>query len=123
MKSTIHLTSSLKDALALFDCDAAFKVVSLGDTWHPSSGFVDEKLLDKISRVDELLEFDYDFKGLVNFEAWVGSVNIKFLSGTRKDSEFLIQGNAKDIEVLKSRLIEKNAYHENKYLFSANIVW
>ena len=67
---------SLKDLLALFPVDSALENLSLGDTWHPSSGFVDEGILEGKTRVGDVLGFDYDFRGLVAFEAEIGAVQV-----------------------------------------------
>lgn len=123
MNSTIHIVSfSLKDLLVLFDSNAELNGIILGDTCHPSSGFVDEKILDGKNKVSELLEFDYDFKGLVEFEANLEKMKIQLLYYD-KPEEYLIQGEAGDIEALKNKIIEANAYQQNRYKFSVHIEW
>lgn len=125
MHSKIHITSpTLKDMLALFDPAAELNEIMLGDTWHPAAGFVDEKILNGRNTIAELLEFDYDFKGLVEFEANVESMRIRLIKSLDgKNSEYQITGEAHDINTLKNKVIEANAYHPNKYEFSATINW
>lgn len=59
----------LKYFLNLFDPEDKVDLVELGDTWHPSNGFVDESILGEIENVKQFIDFDYDFKGLVYFKA------------------------------------------------------
>lgn len=71
--------------------------------------------------ISDLLSFNYDFKGLVEFEAIISSIKIELLSYEENLLEFKILGAAKDIEVLKNRVIEANAYEPDKYAFSFHI--
>lgn len=122
MKSNIHIMSScLKDVLSLFDRNVELKKIILGDTWHPSSGFVDEKVLGGKNRVSELLDFNYNFKGLVEFEAFLNSIKIELINNNENGKDFVIRGNAREIERLKNKIIEENAHHPNKYKFTYNV--
>lgn len=124
MNSTIYINSfCLKDILVLFAPETELTEIILGCTLHPSTGFVDEKILNGKNKVSELLEFDYDFKGLIEFEANLESMKIQLLDSSGKHEEYVIKGKAKDIEILKSKIIEKNAYQKNRYTFSVSIVW
>ena len=69
MKKASIKTKHLKDFLSLFDKEAVLDNLELGDTWHPSSGYVDESILNGKNKIKDILDFDYDFKGLVAFEA------------------------------------------------------
>ncbi|WP_052593333.1 hypothetical protein [Aureispira sp. CCB-QB1] len=123
-KSTIHIiASSLKNLLVLFPPDAELTGILLGDTRHPSHGFVDEKILDTKNKILDLLEFGYDFKGLVAFEANLQSLKIQLLGYTQEHQEYLVQGTAKEIQALQNKIIEENAWQPNKYTFDAHIVW
>lgn len=113
----------MKDVLALFDPNTALREVILGDTCHSSAGFLDEKILSKKPTISELLDFDYDFRGLVAFEASLSSIKMEFISNNKHNQEYLIKGNASSIEALKNKLIEENAYHPDKYKFSYDIVY
>lgn len=122
MKSSIYITScNLKEVLILFDSNLELKDLILGDTLHPSSGFIDEKILQNNTSISGLLGFNYDFKGLVEFEAIISSMKIELLSYEKNLLEFKIIGAAKDIEVLKNRVIEANAYEPDKYALSFHI--
>ena len=86
----------LKEFFKLFKEDEALEIIELGDTWHPSSGFVDETFFQPIKTVGDLLKIDYDFKGLVHFMA-----NIRGLSIDYNDGYYKITGTKKEIEKLK----------------------
>ena len=88
---------SLKDFLSLFDEKNELKNLSLGDSWHPSSGFVDEGILEGKNRIVELLNFDYDFKGLVHFQAEINEVHLRLIGDEDKET-FEIEGNMKEIK-------------------------
>ncbi|MGX7688150.1 hypothetical protein ACWA1C_13385 [Flectobacillus roseus] len=70
-------TKSLKDLLNLFDKVDYIEDLSLGDTWHPSDGYVDELILGEQRTVDSILKFPYDFVGLVFFECKINKVFVK----------------------------------------------
>ncbi len=109
--------------LILFDSNLELKDLILGDTLHPSSGFIDEKILQNKTNISDLLNFNYDFKGLVEFEANISSMKISLISYNENRLEFKIIGAAKEIEVLKNRVIEANAYEPDKYAFSFHIAY
>jgi hypothetical protein len=124
MNSIIYVeSSSLKEILVLFDPKMELENFILGDTWHPSSGYVDEKILNGKNKVSDLLEFDYNFMGLVEFQAHLGAINIRLLNTDTDDNyqEYLIEGEAKHIEAIRNKLIEANALQTGKYKFSAKI--
>ncbi len=72
--------NALKSILSLFNPSKEITKLQLGDTWHPSSGFVDESILNGKKTIQEILEFHYDFKGLVLFEAVIDDVIVKYTS-------------------------------------------
>jgi hypothetical protein len=108
---------SLKDFLGLFDGNIILDNLSLGDTLHPSSGYVDEELLGDKRSVSELLEFDYDFRGLVAFSCSIGTMTVNLVDGERypEIGEYEIQGTTKDIAVLQNKVIEENSYSPSRY--------
>lgn len=108
----------LKDFLTLFDKEQSFDKLTLGDTWHPSSGFVDESILEGKNRVVDLLNFGYAFEGLVGFEAEIGNVKIHLQTHPNEDREFeeyIVSGAKVDLRSIHNRVIEQNAYHPNKF--------
>lgn len=95
---------TLKQALAVFDPSASIIVTTLGDTWHPSSGYVNEKILGNAKTVRDVLEFDYDFHGLIEFEATIDPYQITYGG----DSEFCVSAeNEKDIKRLEAKILEQ----------------
>jgi hypothetical protein len=86
----------LKEFFRIFDKDEKLKIIELGDTWHPSSGFVDQTYFKHIKTVDDLLKTDYDFKGLVIFMARIRELSIDYHGDYYK-----ISGDKKEIEKLK----------------------
>lgn len=86
----------LKNFFAIFSKDDNLEIIELGDTWHPTSGFVEESYFKDIKTVDDLLKTDYDFKGLVIFIATIRGLLIEYHGDYYK-----ISGNKKEIEKLK----------------------
>lgn len=108
----------LKDFLFLFDKEQELIGLSLGDTWHPSSGFVDESILEGKYRVIDVLDFDYEFEGLVGFEAEIGKIKIHLLTYPNEDrelEEYEVSGSKEDLRSIYNKVIEQNAYYPNKY--------
>ncbi len=114
MKKASIKTRSLKDFLSLFDEEAPLVNLSFGDTWHPSSGYIDESILNGKNKVKDLLEFNYDFKGLVGFEAKINNINVVY-----KNDTFEIKGPEAEIRNINDKVIELNAYTPEKYTFSS----
>lgn len=111
-------TKCLKDLLHLFNTDDELANLALGDTWHPSSGFVDESVLNGKTKVKEILDFPYEFKGLVGFKASVGHININLVTYPNEDrdhEEYEITGPKKEIRILNNKILELNAYSPGKY--------
>lgn len=115
------IASSLKDLLSLFETDLFLEDIVLGDTWHPSSGFIDESILKGKQQISDLLHFDYDFKGLIEFGAKVSAMTIELLSHAEKQLEFRIEGSIQQIIQLRNKVIEKNAYQANRYKYSCSL--
>ncbi len=86
----------LKHFLRLFAPDTSIESLELGDTAHPSSGFVNEAILGEIKTVKQLVDFDYEFEGLVHFQAVIGNLKVQYnsqlytLIGERKPVDKLI---------------------------------
>lgn len=107
----------LKRFLQLFRPEDKIHVSDLGDTWHPSSGFVDEKILGDAETVQELLDFDYDFKGLVLFIATIDHLKIDY-----EREVFEITGDKKQLYRLIKKIEELNALQETDSLFEYAVV-
>lgn len=105
---------SLKDLLSLFDANDELSELELGDTWHPSSGFVDEDILGGRRLVSDILSFDYDFRGLVQFDCIIRTMKVELLN-TGAPVVFGFSGGAKHIRCLKDRTIERNALRPGQY--------
>jgi len=119
MKTKLNIkTNSLKDFLSLFDQDMVLDKLSLGDTWHPSSGFVDEGILDGKRKIKEVIDFDYDFNGLIGFNADLGNMKLRLLSDATDSSDgrkFEVKGSEQDLKILRNKIIEKNEYFPGRY--------
>ena len=51
MNSVLFIkTKGVKDLLSLFNPESVIERVSLGDTWHPSAGYVDESFIEGLHR-------------------------------------------------------------------------
>jgi hypothetical protein len=108
----------LKDLLTLFDKEQKFDSLTFGDTWHLSSGFVDESILEGKNHVIDILNIDYDFEGLVGFEAEIGEITIRLLTYPNEDrelEEYLVSGPMVELRSIYNKVIAQNAYHPNKY--------
>ena len=109
--------NSLKSILSLFNPDEEITKLQLGDVWHPSSGFVDESILNSKKTIQEILEFPYDFKGLVLFEAVIEDVIVKYINTEYEigfiNFEFI--GKTHKIRRIINKTIELNAYLPNTY--------
>lgn len=63
-----------------------------------------------------------DLNRLVEFEDRQEKIIIQLVSSDKLE-EYLIQGEAIDIEILKNKTIETKAYQEGRYKLSAQIKW
>ena len=102
----------------MFDDDKCLNNLTLGDTWHPSSGLIDENILDGKRRIQEILEFGYDFDGLIEFSASIEDIDFRLKTYSNKApylEEYEVCGTEKDLRNLYNKAIEKNAYFPNKY--------
>ncbi len=118
MKTKITIeTGSLKDFLSLFDKEEKISDLELGDTWHPSSGFVDQSILKEKNKIVDIIDFDYDFKGLVLFNGNLKSYTLRLLeeSNDKHSVKFEVDGSKKGIRLLENKIIEQNAYYPEKY--------
>ena len=117
-KKLVIKTNSLKGFLLLFKQEEILENLSLGDTWHPSSGFVDEKILEGRSKIREVIEFNYDFGGLVSFTANIENIELSLVSKPNKNDKLLrfeVKCNAKYQKILIEKTIEKNTYAPGSY--------
>jgi len=111
-------TKSLKDFLSLFNQDKVMDNLSLGDTWHPASGFVDEGILNGKRKIKEVIDLDYDFNGLIGFTANIENMKLRLLSDTTDSSDgskFEVKGPIKDMRILNNKILEKKAYCPRRY--------
>ncbi len=112
---TFHITTtSLKELFHLFPLEDQLTNVELGDTCHPSSGFVNEKIIEHVETVKDLLEFEYDFNGLVEFKTNVNQIKVELLY-YEKQLEFKLVGPDREIEKVKYKVIELNAYQPGRF--------
>jgi hypothetical protein len=115
----IIYTKSLKDFLNLFDKVDYLEDLSLGDTWHPSDGYVDELILGEQRTVDEILKFPYDFVGLVFFECKINKVFIKLnASIVNPHQTYELSGIDYQLRHLTYRIIELNTETPDKYEYN-----
>ena len=71
---------------------------------HPSSGYVDERVVSGVAQVGQLCAHAYNFEGLVHFEAIVAEVSVKY-----NGDYYQIAGNAKKLATIQQRLRALNA--------------
>ncbi len=94
MKEIKIKNNGLKKLLQLFDHKDKIVVQELGDTLYGKEGFIDETHFQNIQIVEDLLKIDYDFFGLIVFEAEVGNIKIHY---DRIGDQFIITGDDKII--------------------------
>ena len=96
MENFIFEEIPLKEFFKLFEKDEELDIIELGDTAHPSSGFVDQTYFKQIKTVGDLMEVDYDFNGLVILIAKVRGLIIEY-----HENRYKIIGEKKDIDKIK----------------------
>ena len=94
----------LKVLLTLFNPTDKIRIQELGDTGHPTSGFVDQSIISHINTVGKLLDFNYDFKGLVLFDAIIDSIHLYYTK-----EGYTISGPIKALKKVETSIIESNA--------------
>lgn len=87
----------LKHFLAMFDASTPVVVKEFGDTLYPASGYVDEKILGNPKTVQDLLDFDYDYAGLIVFDAKIGNLDVYYMDGN-----YQVVGVRKEIEKFRN---------------------
>lgn len=118
MKEKATITAkSLKHFLKLFDENSPIKVNELGDTWHPRSGFVDEGILENPGSVQDVMEINYDFNGLVLFDARIGDFKVDLLPRNGEEYEFQMSGESWKLREFENRVLAKNALKPGEYRF------
>lgn len=117
MKSRITIIGpDVKSILSLYDDDMPVTDVTLGDTCHPSSGYVNEDLIRGVKTVSALLAFDYDFPCLVEFSATIGATVVKLVEESNGQSKYNVVGPKKMIRKMIDALVTKIAVgHEYQY--------
>jgi hypothetical protein len=114
----IIYTKSLKDFLNLFDKTAELETLSLGDTWYPANGFADEQILEGKRRVGEIINFHYDFIGLVSFECIINGVFIKLNTAMDAAKQtYELHGFDYQLRFLTAKIIELNAVKPNTFAY------
>lgn len=114
-KTSVTITTSFKNLLALFENDAILEKFELADTQYPLSGFIDEKVFPAHPTIGHVLKFGYDFKGLVHFQARIGSFDIHLIAQGKTNSTFEIEGPMKKLKQVEHLIIEQNVYSPGKY--------
>lgn len=86
----------LKQFLKIFDPKDSLEVIEFGDTLHPSSGYISKDFLKNPKIVQDILEVDYDFAGLIIFEAKIANYSVQYM-----DNTYYISGDPQDIQKMK----------------------
>jgi hypothetical protein len=105
MQKTIKIKFiPLKILLQLFSPQDRMELYDLGDTWHPSIGFVDETVVGEVKVVKDLLNYNYEFSGLVAFHAIINDLTVKLSS-----EGYIVEGEAKNVYILLTNLENYNS--------------
>ncbi|RTQ47562.1 hypothetical protein EJV47_19295 [Hymenobacter gummosus] len=94
----------LKHLLRLFPPAEPIHIRELGDTWHPSSGYVDAAIVTGVDTIGQLLAHEYDFGGLVYFDAAVAGLTLRYHA-----EQYELRGPDKTMWRLLRQLDEQNA--------------
>lgn len=109
---------SLKSILTLFSNEQEFDYLCLGDTLYQSEGFVNEDVLEGRKMVREIVDFPYDFKGLVHFEGKLEDITINYIPSNETKCElYEINGNIKKLRSIESKIIELNVYDPGTFKY------
>src|SRR5437868_3197785 len=115
-KKLIVQTRSLKNFLELFDAEEVLSELHLGDTWHPSSGFVGEEILNGKCRISEILRSPYDFSGLVLFSCTMNDFKVRLLESMDESKiSFEIVGPEYRLRDIINLVIQQNTYTSGRY--------
>jgi hypothetical protein len=96
----------LKHLMRLFEAETPLHVVALGDTLHPSSGYVEEAIVSAVATVGQLLDHPYNFDGLVFFEAVILVPQVLI---TYQAQRYQLTSDTKFLTCLVQRTRELNA--------------
>ncbi|WP_266204205.1 hypothetical protein [Pontibacter kalidii] len=89
----------LKLFLKLFQPEDKVEVKELGDSWHPSSGFVNESILREVRKINQIINYEYDFRGLVYFEALISGIEVVY-----QDEQYTLKGSRQQLEKVISSI-------------------
>lgn len=106
----------LKTFLSLFNLESKIDIVELGDTSHPSSGFVDKIIIENLDTIYQIINFNYDFEGLVYFEGFIEELSIRYTQ-----DKYEVEGDSRSIEKLISKM---KMYNEaSNYISSPRYIY
>jgi hypothetical protein len=116
-KLLVH-AKSLKAFLSLFEEASVLQHLSLGDTLHASSGFVDAEILDGKRTVTEIINYPYDFDGLVEFICEIGALKTRLTKQDNSEYQlYEIEGEDFKLREIINKIITKNALTPDEYAF------
>ncbi|MGD1890047.1 MAG: hypothetical protein ACFB15_05530 [Cyclobacteriaceae bacterium] len=107
---------TLKNFLGLFNPNDKFILIELGDTWHPDNGFVNESILGGVKVVSQIIDYDYDFRGLVYLDATIAGVDVKF-----HDQVYTLSGGKTSLEKIISKIKALN-HSSPKFSYSYKLL-
>ena len=102
----------------LFHPADKIQVVELGDTWHPSSGFIDECVCREMRTVGQILHINYDFKGLVYLEAHLAGLQVKY-----DGQAYALSGDRPVLEKVVSKIKMLNTDPNQSPKYSLQIIY
>jgi|GEM_PF-2706446 len=110
MKNKLLIKSkNLKEFLLIFETYEILHNLSLGDTCHPSSGYITEEILGENPTVKSLLSFNYEFEGLIEFVAKISTFEIKAVNSCLGEGNiFEITAAECQLRTLRYKIIEIN---------------
>jgi hypothetical protein len=94
---------TLKHFLSLFDGKSIVENLQLGDTAHPSNGFVDGTILRGKNTVQDVLDFTYSFQGLVLFTCTINDIDIEY-----KNDTYELIGEDRKLKALSYKIAAPN---------------
>lgn len=110
-------TNSFISFLQLFNKNNTLESFEFGETRYKREGFVDGKIFNGLNRIEDILNFDYDFPNPVIFIARIDEMDVEFINNFHAEY-YKVYGEDFKLRVLINKMIELNAYNPESYVYS-----
>ncbi len=106
--------------LKLFESSEKIEELQFGDTCYKARGYINESILNGNHNIGSIIELNYKFNGLVDFEGKIKEYQIILIASESDDQnfEFEIESTQTELRKLENKVIERNAYLPGSFSFS-----